>query len=671
MNESITKIPGIGPARQKYFNKLKITTVDQLLRLYPRRYEDMSNVVDISDMGFWRAQKITVCARVCSPPVQKRLDGGRTLTSVAAADSSGAVNIYFFNNRFIKNSLHTDRTYYFYGMVSSKGIPTMYNPQIYSVLPENSGFLPVYPLTEGITQNFIRKVIRQALKTADISDPLTPGILKTYGLCGLSDAFFKIHSPGSQRDIDVSRNRFIFEELLYFCLGLGLMKKRERRRASVVIPEKIPDEFEKAHDFSPTPAQARVLKEIYSDLKSGYCMHRLLQGDVGSGKTYVAGQCAYTVIRAGAQAAVMAPTEVLANQHYEYFTKMMAPLGIEVALLTSAIKPSLKQQIKQRIKNGQVQLVIATHAVLQSDVKFYDLGLVITDEQHRFGVLQRTLLAQKGSGAHILVMSATPIPRTLAMILWNDLDLSTINMLPSGRQKTDTYLVDLSYMQRLYKFIGRIISENGQVYYVCPAIEEDEDMGLVSAKEKQAELAKIFGQENVLLLHGRMKPEQKDSVMRDFASGKSKILVSTTVIEVGINVPAAALMIIDGAHRFGLSQLHQLRGRVGRGDLKSYCVLISDTDSDTALERMRFFVKTTDGFEIAKEDLKLRGPGNFFGQQQHGLMKMTIADLANDGMVLQQASQCAKRLLDEDPMLENHLPIRQNIKKLFESCELD
>ncbi len=671
MNERITKLPGIGPARQQYFEKLGITTTEQLLRLYPRRYEDIGNIVEISDLSIYRNQKVTVYARVSSAAVQKRLNGGRTLTSVPVSDSSGAINLYFFNNRFIKNSLHTDKTYYFYGKVSSKGVPTVYNPQIYRQLPENARFLPVYPLTDGITQNFMRKTVTEALKTADLFDPLTPGIRQKYGLCSLSEAFFKIHSPLSQQDISVSRHRLIFEELLYFSLGLGLMKKREKKQAFIVIPKKIPTEFADAHDFCPTPAQTRVLEEIYKDLQSGYCMHRLLQGDVGSGKTFVAGQCAYTVIRAGAQVAIMAPTEVLANQHYEYFKKMMQPLGVNVALLTASVKPSQKQKIKQQIKDGQIQLVIATHAILQKDVEFSALGLVITDEQHRFGVMQRTVLAKKGSAAHILVMSATPIPRTLAMILWHDLDLSTIDMLPSGRQKIKTYLVDSSYRQRLYSFIERIISERGQVYYVCPAIEEDDDSDLISAKSKQAELADIFGKDNVLLIHGKMKPDQKDKAMHDFASGKAKILVSTTVIEVGINVPSAALMIIDEAERFGLSQLHQLRGRVGRGSLKSYCVLISDTKSSSALERMNFFVKSTDGFEIAKKDLALRGPGNFFGQQQHGLLKMTIADLADDSLVLEQASQCSIRLLNEDPKLERHRPILANVEKLFDSCSFD
>ena len=531
----------------------------------------------------------------------------------------------------------------------------------------------MYPLTSGISQSFMRKTVAKALSRTYFTETLPPEIISEYGLISLDNSIKKIHAPRNSSDIFDAKYRLIFEELLYFSLGLQTMKNRDRSPAAAVIPQNIPQEFLNAHGFLPTDAQNRALKDIYRDLQSGYSMHRLLQGDVGSGKTLVAGQCAFAVIRAGAQAAVMAPTEVLANQHFRYFEKMMAPLGITCALLTSSVGASQKREIKIRLKRGDIQLVIGTHAVLQKDVAFANLGLVITDEQHRFGVMQRTELAQKGRGAHILVMSATPIPRTLALMLWGDLDLSVIDALPAGRQQIKTYLVNSSYSARLMKFIKKNIDDGGQVYYVCPAVEEDaeNETYLTAAKTKKDELSAVFGKDSVGLVYGKMKSADKDRAMQLFYDGKIKVLVSTTVIEVGVNVPNATLMIIDGADRFGLSQLHQLRGRVGRGSRASYCVLINDSESETAAQRLIFFAKTTDGFEIAKKDLSLRGPGNFFGSQQHGLPRMRIADLAEDTETVRHASECAKRILTEDPGLKNHPEILSNVTKLFEAYSLD
>ena len=589
------------------------------------------------------------------------------------SDESGATNLSYFNNKFIKNSLKPGGRYLFYGKIAQNGPPIIYNPEHYRHLPENGRLLPVYPLTSGISQSFMRKTVAKALSRTYFTETLPPEIISEYGLISLDNSIKKIHAPRNSSDIFDAKYRLIFEELLYFSLGLQTMKNRDRSPAAAVIPQNIPQEFLNAHGFLPTDAQNRALKDIYRDLQSGYSMHRLLQGDVGSGKTLVAGQCAFAVIRAGAQAAVMAPTEVLANQHFRYFEKMMAPLGITCALLTSSVGASQKREIKIRLKRGDIQLVIGTHAVLQKDVAFANLGLVITDEQHRFGVMQRTELAQKGRGAHILVMSATPIPRTLALMLWGDLDLSVIDALPAGRQQIKTYLVNSSYSARLMKFIKKNIDDGGQVYYVCPAVEEDADNEtyLTAAKTKKDELSAVFGKDSVGLVYGKMKSADKDRAMQLFYDGKIKVLVSTTVIEVGVNVPNATLMIIDGADRFGLSQLHQLRGRVGRGSRASYCVLINDSESETAAQRLIFFAKTTDGFEIAKKDLSLRGPGNFFGAQQHGLPRMRIADLAEDTETVRHASECAKRILTEDPGLRNHPEILSNVTKLFEAYSLD
>ena len=673
MDESIKSLPGVGDARAKYFEKLKIHTVSELLRLYPRRYDDLGNIIDIADAGSHRGEKVTMYAKVCGVITEKRLSGGRLLTIVPVSDESGATNLSYFNNKFIKNSLKPGGRYLFYGKIAQNGPPIIYNPEHYRHLPENGRLLPVYPLTSGISQSFMRKTVAKALSRTYFTETLPPEIISEHGLISLDNSIKKIHAPRNSSDIFDAKYRLIFEELLYFSLGLQTMKNRDRSPAAAVIPQNIPQEFLNAHGFLPTDAQNRALKDIYRDLQSGYSMHRLLQGDVGSGKTLVAGQCAFAVIRAGAQAAVMAPTEVLANQHFRYFEKMMAPLGITCALLTSSVGASQKREIKIKLKSGDIQLVIGTHAVLQKDVVFANLGLVITDEQHRFGVMQRTELAQKGKGAHILVMSATPIPRTLALMLWGDLDLSVIDALPAGRQQIKTYLVNSSYSARLMKFIKKNIDDGGQVYYVCPAVEEDaeNETYLTAAKTKKDELSAVFGKDSVGLVYGKMKSADKDRAMQLFYDGKIKVLVSTTVIEVGVNVPNATLMIIDGADRFGLSQLHQLRGRVGRGSRASYCVLINDSESETAAQRLIFFAKTTDGFEIAKKDLSLRGPGNFFGSQQHGLPRMRIADLAEDTETVRHASECAKRILTEDPGLKNHPEILSNVTKLFEAYSLD
>lgn len=673
MDESIKSLPDVGDARAKYFEKLKIHTVSELLRLYPRRYDDIGNIIDIADAGSHRGEKVTMYAKVCGVITEKRLSGGRLLTIVPVSDESGATNISYFNNKFIKNSLKPGGRYLFYGKIAQNGPPIIYNPEHYRHLPENGRLLPVYPLTSGISQSFMRKTVAKALSRTYFTETLPPEIISEYGLISLDNSIKKIHAPRNSSDIFDAKYRLIFEELLYFSLGLQTMKNRDRSPAAAVIPQNIPQEFLNAHGFLPTDAQNRALKDIYRDLQSGYSMHRLLQGDVGSGKTLVAGQCAFAVIRAGAQAAVMAPTEVLANQHFRYFEKMMAPLGITCALLTSSVGASQKREIKIKLKSGDIQLVIGTHAVLQKDVAFANLGLVITDEQHRFGVMQRTELAQKGRGAHILVMSATPIPRTLALMLWGDLDLSVIDALPAGRQQIKTYLVNSSYSARLMKFIKKNIDDGGQVYYVCPAVEEDaeNETYLTAAKTKKDELSAVFGKDSVGLVYGKMKSADKDRAMQLFYDGQIKVLVSTTVIEVGVNVPNATLMIIDGADRFGLSQLHQLRGRVGRGSRTSYCVLINDSESETAAQRLIFFAKTTDGFEIAKKDLSLRGPGNFFGAQQHGLPRMRIADLAEDTETVRRASECAKKILTEDPGLKNHPEILSNVTKLFEAYSLD
>ncbi len=666
MDINLRYLKGVGEKRFEYFKKLGATTQNELLDILPRRYEDIGNIVDIADLHLHRGEKVSIAGVVSMPVIETRIKGSQTLTTVYVDDESGRTKIVYFNNKYIKNMIKQGQTLLFYGKVPENNAPVLSNPDFYKDISEAARLLPVYPLVSGLNQKFIRKIMPEAFEKADILEILPQNILEKYNLCGIKNAYKWCHFPNNYKEINDSRKRFIFDELLYYSLGLNLLKYREKSSAHTIVSE-FPDEFLKAHSFEPTDAQKRAMKEIYTDLKSGYAMNRLLQGDVGSGKTLVAGQCAYTIIKSGAQAAIMVPTGVLANQHFEYFNDMLTPLGVRVGLLTAALKSSEKRTVKAQLESGEIDLIIGTHAVLQDDVKFKNLGLMITDEQHRFGVMQRSALAGKGDGVHILVMSATPIPRTLALMMWGDLDLSVIDVMPSGRQKVKTYLVDSSFEERLESFIQNQIDAGGRAYVVCPLIEDDEDSDNKSAVLRHKQLCKTFGSERVGLVHGKLKPDKKDEVMRAFANGDIDILVSTTVIEVGINVPEATLMIIENAERFGLSQLHQLRGRVGRGKMQSYCVLVSDTGSEATHERLDFFIHNTDGFKIAQKDLQLRGPGNFFGRDQHGLAGLRIADMQNDMETLKQASNCAKELLADNLRLESYPIIKQKVLSLFET----
>lgn len=663
-DKNIRYVKGVGEKKAKYFEKLGVETVRDLSLLYPRRYEDIGNTVDISGLYRHRNEKVSVIARVAHPLKETRLKGGNLLTTVFVEDSTGVLRIVYFNNKYIKNSLKMDETYLFYGKIAESGEATFTNPEVYPPkVKYDGGLLPIYPLVSGLSQKFMRKTMELALsEIEDFPEPLPKDMRYENALLEYRDAIYSIHRPVTWEQIQFARKRLIFEELLYYSLGLRMLRYREKRTASVCV-HNFDSAFLELHPFTPTSAQTNALDDIYKDLKSGNVMNRLLQGDVGSGKTLVAGQASYVVIKSGAQVALMVPTEVLANQHYRYFEEKFSKLGLKTALLTSSCTAAQKREIKAAVKSGEVALLIGTHAVIQKDVQFKNLGLVITDEQHRFGVMQRSLLAGKGENAHVLVMSATPIPRTLALMLWGDLDLSVIDVMPEGRQKVSTYLVDKSFDKRLTAFIDKNIQQGGRAYIVCPMIEDEEgNTDLSNAKDRFKQLCKIFGEDNCSLVHGKMKAADKDKAMRDFADGNTKILVSTTVIEVGVNVPEATLMIIENAERFGLSQLHQLRGRVGRGDKKSYCVLVSDSES----ERLSFFTKTTDGFKIANKDLELRGPGNFFGKDQHGLPQMQIANMTADMEILKAAANWAQKLLSQSPELTEFPLIKQNVLRLFD-----
>ncbi len=668
MDAPILSLSGIGKARAAALEKLGICKVGDLLQLYPRRYEDRSMVLPIEELTLHMGEKVSLIARVRSVPKEQRIYGGRLITSVVVEDDTGALTLTYFNNPYIKQKLKVGKTYNFYGRMDHKRLLQMIAPVVAELKEgEQPGILPIYPLAKGLNQTLLRRLTKEALERfGGIEDPLPEKLLEKYQLAGLGAALKFVHQPRNQAEILMGRRRLIFEELLYFQLGLGLYSRREKDQNCAPIT-KWDQGYRALHSFSPTPSQERAIQEILADMQGEYAMNRLLQGDVGSGKTFVAGEAAYGALKSGYQVAIMAPTEILARQHAAYFQPLMEALGYKTDLLVGSLTAKEKRAVYARAEAGEARLLIGTHALVQKGLQFENLGLVIADEQHRFGVRQRAALASKGRKPHVLVMSATPIPRTMALMVWGDLDLSVLDGRPAGRKEIKTYLVDESYRARLMAFMEKEIGSGGQVYIVCPLVEENEEMDLRSAQQLFASLQERYG-ERVALIHGKMKPALKDQAMARFVAGECDILVSTTVIEVGINVPSASLMILENAERFGLSQLHQLRGRVGRGERQSYCILVSKSENEKTLERLKFFCSTTDGFEISNKDLELRGPGDFFGEMQHGLPRMQIADCATDLELLTLSNSCAKRMLSFDPLLEKdyNQKIREKVDSLFE-----
>jgi len=662
-------LPGVGKQRAALLQKLGLYTLEDLLLYFPYRYEDRSMVLPIDRVTSHRGEAVSIVATVLQPPEERRIYGGRTLTRVTVGDQTGMMTVTFFNNPYIKLKLKEGKTFNFYGELDPKALLNMVSPQVEELKEgQKPAILPVYPLTAGLTQGQLRRWVAMAFEQvgATLTDPLPQKLQEKYGLVSLYEALSAVHFPKSNGAILTGRRRLIFEELLYFQLGLGLYSRREKdRNAYPVGPAH--GGFTALQPFTPTPSQQQAVAEILSDMRGEYAMNRLLQGDVGSGKTYVAGEAVYAALRAGYQVAVMAPTEILARQHLAYFKPLFDQLGYTTGLLVGSMTQKEKKAVYGQLETGGLSLVIGTHALLQEKVTFQNLGLVIADEQHRFGVRQRATLAQKGKKPHILVMSATPIPRTMALMVWGDLDLSVLEGRPAGRKEIQTFLVDSGYSERLQAFMEKQIQEGGQVYMVCPLVEENQELDLKSAQELFEALKERYGSA-ADMIHGKMKAAQKDLAMARFVAGETKILVSTTVIEVGINVPAATLMILQNAERFGLSQLHQLRGRVGRGSRQSYCILVSDHKSPATRERLEYFCSTTDGFAISNKDLELRGPGDFFGSMQHGLPKMQIANCATDLELLTLSNACAKRMLQFDPALSqpyNQL-IRQKVEALFQ-----
>ncbi len=676
LSTPVTEFPGIGPARAKKLEKLGIRTAGDLLGYFPRDYEDRRKSVSIIRAP--EGEAVCIQAMVAETPRLSRVRRGLDLVKVKAVDHSGMLNITYFNQAYLKDALRPGEEYIFYGKVESSGRAKQMTNPVTEPVGKNTVtgcILPVYPLTAGITNNLLASLTRRAAQDCahEVGEALPDRVLRDYELAQSDFAYKTIHMPDSFELLELARRRLIFEELFYLAAGLALLKGRRTGERGHSCPCESLAPFLDLLPFAPTPAQLRVMEECRADMAGTRPMNRLVQGDVGSGKTAVAAAAAWMVIQNGLQAALMAPTEILARQHAQSLNRLLAPAGITVGLLVGSMTPAQKKEVKQRLKSGELQFVVGTHALLSGGVDFARLGLVVADEQHRFGVNQRAALTAKGERPHVLVMSATPIPRTLALIVYGDLDVSVIDQLPPGRTPVDTFVVGEDKRQRMYGFVRKLVQEGRQAYIVCPAVEDDPqrweglpDLKAVTTYAKNLQ-EKVFPDLRVAFVHGKLKAKEKEAVMAAFAAGELDVLVSTTVIEVGVDVPNAALMVVENAERFGLSQLHQLRGRVGRGEHKSYCVLVTSSRSEVSRARLKVMTDTTDGFKIAEEDLKLRGPGDFFGNRQHGLPQLRIADLAGDMRLLSQAQQAAREMLERDPELAGteHRMVRQRIQTLF------
>ena len=672
LNTDIRYIKGVGEARAKSLAKLGITDLHSLLSYFPRAYDDRRTYKKIADLV--PGENACVCAVIAGEPKLSRIRKGLDLVKLRAVDETGALELTYFNQSYLKNTFHTGDTYVFFGR--AEGTPN--RPQMINPLFEREGahqitgrIMPIYPLTAGISQSMLYKAVEQGLAACvdELPDILPEDVRLAHGLCHTRFAYENIHFPSDDESLAAARRRLAFEELFLLALGLKLLRERRTFVAGKQCKKVDLSPFFTSLPFSLTGAQRRAIDDIARDLTGARPMNRLCQGDVGSGKTMVAAAAVYMAAKNGLQCALMAPTEILAEQHYRSLAPLLEPLGISCALLTASTKAKDRGALNERLRSGDLSLVIGTHALLSPDVQYRDLGLVVTDEQHRFGVDQRAALSAKGENPHLLVMSATPIPRTLALMIYGDLDVSILNELPPGRQKIDTFAVPSSYHERIYAFLRKLVAEGRQAYIVCPMVSENDEL----PDERKAVTAyaetlqkEVFPDLRIAPIHGKMKPKEKDAVMRAFAAHEIDVLVSTTVIEVGVDVPNAALMLIENAECFGLSQLHQLRGRVGRGRHKSYCVLVSDNKGEENKQRLKVMSSTSDGFAIAEEDLKLRGPGDFFGSRQHGLPSLRVADLSCDLSLLHETQSAAGQLLAADPALKNHPLLKARVELLFE-----
>ncbi len=673
LNTDIRYIKGIGEVRGKSLQKLGIGTLRQLISYFPRAYEDRTKFYPIRELPL--NENACCRAMIAAEPTARRISGGRTVVKVRAVDESGVLDITFFNQDYRKSSLHIGETYLIYG----KAEGNLLRRQMVNPLMEKEDnqqltgrIMPIYPLTKGISQLQLSRAVRQGLDECRelLDDVLPDEVRRENELCYTNFAYENIHFPTSFEALAVARRRLVFEELFLLTCGLQRLRARRKDVAGPACHTVDLQPFLEKLPFPLTGDQRKAIDDAMGDMLSGRPMNRLVQGDVGSGKTMVAAACAWFAAQNGWQSALMAPTEVLARQHFATLSPLFERLGLTCALLTGSTKAKERRELLERLAQGEIDLCIGTHALLTEDVQYAHLGLVITDEQHRFGVSQRSALGQKAENPHMMVLSATPIPRTLALIIYGDLDVSVIRELPPGREVVDTFAVGENYRARINAFIRKQVIEGHQVFIVCPLVGDaetipDEHKAVTAYAENLQQ--NVFPELKVSVLHGKMKPKEKEAVMAAFSAGESDILVSTTVIEVGVDVPNATLMLVENAELFGLSQLHQLRGRVGRGNAKSYCILLSQSVTEDGRARLKALTDTNDGFRIAEEDLKLRGPGDFFGQRQHGLPELKVADLSCDMRLLDDAQQAAKKLLRDDPTLEKaeHRALKERIAQLF------
>lgn len=665
-------LKGVGPKTAERFEKLGILTLSDLLCHYPRRYLDFSKPYSIAEAP--ADTECVVKAEVFAKPGGRILPGGRRMERITAGDDVSSLEITWFNNPYAAQKLELGQEYYFQGIVTGGMLRRqMVNPQVRTdAQVKSSPFEAVYPQTEGLTSSAIAKCVRQLLPHAELlPDPLPPEMLKKYRLLSKADAVRAIHCPATEEEAFAARRRLIYEELLVLQLGIGRMKNHGAASTGAPMKKADASPFWESLPFSPTGAQRRAVEEILTDMSGETSMNRLLQGDVGSGKTLVAAAAIWACIRAGYQAALLAPTEILASQHAENLNRLLSPFGMRVALLTGGMKAAARRTTLAAIRDDEADLIVGTHAILSEGVEFARLGLAVVDEQHRFGVRQRGLLAEKAANPHLLVMSATPIPRTLGLLMYGDLDISILDELPPGRKPVKTRCITGKKRADLYGFLDREIDSGRQAYIVCPAIEDAGGSGLNAVKSYYEDIAKAYlPDRRVGLMHGKLKPKEKAEVMDDFKSGRLDALVSTTVIEVGVDVPNATVMVIENAERYGLSALHQLRGRVGRGAAESWCFLVSDNASESVQKRLKFLCSTSDGFAVAQYDLETRGPGDFFGSRQHGLPTLQIADLMNDTRTLHAAQSEAVALLAEDPLLQRpeHALLARQVEQMFDKA---
>lgn len=662
--DDITKIKNIGEKRALLLNKVGINTVNDLISYYPRTYDDRGYIVPISDMdeNVRCSIKATIYGKVSS-----FTKGYLTITKVDCVDDSGITTLTFYNRGYVKSVLKDGETFIFYGKAVKNGKKIMLevidytkNLQEY----ENLKIVPIYNITKGLSQTVLRNSIKAVLDEFDgrIQEYLPRKILNEYNLVDIDYATKKIHFPKDDDEFFCARNRLVFDELFFMKGAMDNIKGHAKKVTNIKMNKVSIDDFNDNLPFELTSDQNKVVDEVINDFYTGFNMNRLICGDVGSGKTVVSSKICYYVIKNGYQCAIMAPTEVLANQHYKEFTKFLEPFGIKVGFLSGSLTAKQKKQIKEQIKNGEIDMVVGTHAIIQKDVIFKNLGISITDEQHRFGVRQRGNLNEKAHLPHMLVLTATPIPRTLGLILYGDLDISTIRSMPKGRQKIDTFVVNSSYKERIFNFIKKEVDLKNSVYVVCPLIEENEKSSISSVLSKKDELVCYFGDSLVVKeLHGKMKDSEKQEIMQDFKNGIINVLISTTVIEVGVDCKDATLMIVFDADRFGLSQLHQLRGRVGRADKKSYCILVSDKKKKETRQRLKIMEQTSDGFILSEKDLELRGHGEFFGNRQHGVSDSKIANLYEDIPILKKTTKLWEQIylgdfsINENEILKNKI----------------